>query len=178
MEDIKNISDGLKKELEFSNRQFGDWLGNLDIEVSILAKKIKTKKTIAISLKMIVVISGIVIASGFLEDFEIVIRIIGAVVLLITAIERVFANLDMLISIVAGKNAFSRVRREVVKIHTTRLGPILGLKETDPESAGRKIIDLQSELIEKLITVDSQIKTNLENKNYELLGRLTLEEKE
>ncbi|EZH75038.1 hypothetical protein ATO12_09940 [Aquimarina atlantica] len=178
MEEIENISKGLKKELKFSNRNFKGWLDNLDIEVDKLTTLIKSKKTIAIVLKLIVVVSGILIASGFLKDLDIVVQIIGAVVLLITAIERVFANLDKLLSIVAAKNAFSRVRREIVRIHTTRLGPILGLKETEPEKAGRKIIELQEELIEKLIKVDDEIKTNLENKNYELLGRLTLEEKE
>ncbi|TSE04002.1 MULTISPECIES: hypothetical protein [Aquimarina] len=178
MTKILNINKGLQKELEFSNSKFKEWLVNLDTEVENLDKTTKTRKYTATILKLIVVISGIVIASGFLKDADIIVQIIGAVVLLITAIERVFANLDKLLSTVAAKNAFNRVRREVVRIHTNRIRPILGLKETKPEEAAKKIIELQSELIDKLMKIDDEIKTNLENKNYDILGRLTLEDKE
>lgn len=178
MTEIQNINDGLKQELNFSNSKFKEWLDNLDSEVDILGKKTKLRKSTATILKLIVVISGIVIASGFLKDADIIVQIIGAIVLLITAIERVYANLDKLLSTVAAKNAFSRVRRDVVRIHTNRLGPILGLKESQPDEAARKVIELQNELMDKLMKIDDEIKTNLENKNYELLGRLTLEEKE
>ena len=178
MKDFDKISSGLKKELEFSNKQFKEWLDNLDTEVTDLDKDVKSRKRTALILKIIVGVSGLVIASGFLKELDIVVQIIGFVVLLIKLIEESFANLDKLLSIVAAKNAFSRVRREVVKIHTTKLGPILGLKESDQEAAGRKIIELQADLIKMLIDIDDEIKTNLENKNYELLGRLSLEEKE
>ncbi len=178
MEMPDNISKGTQKELEFSNKQFEDWLNNLDEEVKKLGRVVKSRKLTATILKLIVVVSGIVIASGFLKDFHIIVQIIGATVLLITAIEKVFANLDLLLSTAAAKNAFNRIRRDVVKIHTKKIGPILGLKETQPEEAARKIIALQSGLIEKLIDIDDEIKTNLENKNHEVLGRLTLEEKE
>ena len=71
----------------------------------------------ALTLKIMVGVSGLVIASGFLKEMDIIVQIIGFVVLLIKLIEEIFANLDRLLSIVAAKNAFKRVRREIVKIY-------------------------------------------------------------
>ena len=174
MEGFSNIDKGLQAELQISNKQFKSWLDNLDNEVTEFDKKIGKRKTIATVLKLIVVVSGVAIATGFLLDW--IVQVIGAFVSLITAIERVFANLDRLLSEVAAKDAYNRVRREVVKIHEKRIGKLVGMKQNEPDKAAGLIIELQSELRDKLIDVDDKIKTSLENKNYELLGRLTLDD--
>ena len=44
MTEFNNVTEGLHKELSFSNNEYKKWLGNLDNEVIDKSKKIKFRK--------------------------------------------------------------------------------------------------------------------------------------
>jgi hypothetical protein len=170
------LDKGLSDAVALSNQQLLGGLSDLDKNVVKLNKEISTRATIGTVLKIIVVVSGVVIATGFLTNWNWVIQVIGGFISLITAVERIFGNVDVLLSKVAGRDAYSRIRREIVNKHEAKIIDIVQVRDTTPIEAAKEYIKVQSEIRDQIYKVDNDIKTNIENKNYELLGRLTLED--
>ncbi len=174
--DFSGLDKGLSDAVALSNQQILGGLAELDNNVVKLDKEIRNRTTIGTVLKVIVVVSGVVIATGFLTGWNWVIQLIGGFISLITAVERIFGNVDTLLTKVAGRDAYSRIRREIVNKHEAKIIDIVQIRDTTPAEAAKQYIQVQSEIRDQIYKVDNEIKTNIENKNYELLGRLTLED--
>ncbi len=173
---LENITPGLKKQLEVSTNNFEMWLNTLDAQASEFENKVSNLKMTANVLKISMVLSGILLATGFIGEYESLIKIIGGAVVIIPAIERIIANFDKLMIFDSANSAILRVRREVVKLHTLGLGSILAVIDSDPNHAAKKLIELQDNLTKKIIDIDNEIKNTIASKNRELLGRLSLED--
>lgn len=175
--EFQSLDKGLSDAVALSNQQLLGRLSELDNNVVKLDKEINNRTTIGTVLKVIVVVSGVVIATGFLTGWNWIIQLIGGFISLITAVERIFGNVDVLLTKVAGRDAYSRIRREIVNKHEAKIIDIVQIRDTTPVEAAKQYIQIQSEIRAQISKVDNEIKTNIENKNYELLGRLTLDDK-
>lgn len=176
--DFQALDSGLRDAVALSNQQLLGGLSELDNNVVKLDKEINSRTTIGTVLKVIVVVSGVVIATGFLTGWNWIIQLIGGFISLITAVERIFGNVEVLLTKVAGRDAYSRIRREIVNKHEAKILDIIQIRDTNPIEAAKQYINVQSEIRDQIHQVDNQIKTNIENKRYELLGRLTLDDKD
>lgn len=175
--DFQSLDKGLSDAVALSNQQILGGLAELDKNVLRLDNEVKSRTTIGTLLKVVVVVSGVVIATGFLTGWNWVIQLIGGFISLITAVERIFGNVVVLLTKVAGRDAYSRIRREIVNKHEAKIIDIVQIRDTTPVDAAKQYIQVQSEIRDQIYKVDNEIKTNIENKNYEILGRLALDDK-
>lgn len=176
--DFQTLDSGLSDAVAVSNQQLLGGLSELDNNVVKLEKEINRRSTIGTFLKVIVVVSGVVIATGFLTGWNWIIQLIGGFISLVTALERIFANVEVLLTKVAGRDAYSRIRREIANKHDSKILDIIQIRDNNPAEAAKQYIKVQSEIRDQIHQVDNEIKTNIENKRYEVLGRLTLNDKE
>jgi hypothetical protein len=175
--DFQSLDRGLNDAVAASNQQILGALADLDKNVSRLDKEVKNRTTIGTLLKVVVVVSGAVIATGFLTGWNWLIQVIGGVITLITAVERIFGNVDILLTKVAGRDAYSRIRREIVNKHEAKIIDVIQMRDPTPVDAAKEYIKVQSEIRDQIFQIDNEIKTNIANKNYQLLGRLALDDK-
>lgn len=175
--EFQTIDKGLSDAVAASNQQILGGLAELDKNVTTLDKEIKNRTGIGTLLKVIVVVSGAVIATGFLTDWNWLIQVIGGVITLITAVERIFGNVDTLLTKVAGRDAYSRIRREIVNKHEAKIIDVIKIRDTQPKEAADEYIKVQSEIRDQIFQIDNEIKNSIASKNYQLLGRLALDDK-
>lgn len=155
-------------------RQLKQGLSRLDQRVSQLGQQEKRRRTIAAVLKIVSVISGVVIAIGFFSKS--VLQVIGGLVPIMVGLERAFANLDSLLSVTAAKNAYERMRREIVASHNRGVVNVIRIRDRQPAEAADALIKLVESLRDQLAKAEQDIESGLAQRNYELLGRLSLEE--
>lgn len=175
--DFQSLDSGLNDAVAASNQQILSGLTELDKNVLKLDIEVKRRTAIGTLLKVVVVVSGAVIATGFLTGWNWIIQVIGGIIILITAVERIFGNVDVLLTKVAGRDAYSRIRREIVNKHEAKIIDIIQIRDTTPGDAAKQYIQVQSEIRDQIYKIDNDIKTSIENKNYQLLGRLALDDK-
>lgn len=169
---------GLEKELadavERSQNQYEGRIKQVDDKIQALSREERRRKHTATALKVTTVVLGIALAPGILQQWHV--QAIGIVILLIVALERVFANHGRLVSITSARDAYARIRRETEDVHERELLPIIKIRESKPQDAANKLIALNEKLRSMLATTSSKVEDALAQDNYQLLGRLTLEE--
>ena len=134
----------------------------------------RRRRNVAIGLKVISVLSGIVIATGFLTKS--IVQVLGGVIPAITALERVFANLSHLLAVTAAKNAYERVRRQTVARHNQQIVEVVRIRDTDPAKAADTLIAFVGALRDQLAATTDEIEGRLAQDDYDSLGRLSLED--
>lgn len=169
---------GLTKDyqdaVQLVQAQLREHLASLDSRVQMLVAEQRRRKTVAIILKVVSVLSGLVIATGFLAHS--VVQVLGGVIPAIAALERVFANLSRLLAVTAAKNAYERVRRHVVARHDQQIVDVVKIRDTNPKKAADTFIAFAGGLRDKLAAASNEIEEKLSKNDYDNLGRLSLED--
>jgi len=163
-------ADALKR----SQNQFKGRLKEVRDLSKNLGREGDIRKVIAVLLKVAIVVCGIIIASGLLKESAV--QIIGVVVLIVVAVERVFANIERLMAVIAAKSALDRIERRCIDIHESDILKVIPLRDPDPSKAASLETSLTEKLRKELATAVDQAIIGLENKDLELLGRLVLED--
>jgi len=146
-----------------------------DTRVAALGAEQSRRKSIAIVLKVVSVLSGLIIATGFVTDSAV--QILGGIIPGIAALERVFANMSRLLAVSAAKNAYERVRRSVVARHSKHIVEVVRIRDRESERAADLLIKMIGELRDDLAAKRDEIEGRLAQNDYDNLGRLNLEEK-
>jgi hypothetical protein len=146
-----------------------------DAQIAALGKEQSQRKNIAIALKVISVLSGLIIATGFVTGS--LAQILGGIIPGIAALERIFANMSRLLAVSAAKNAYERIRRSVVAHHSKHIVEVVRIRDRDSERAADLLIKMIGELRDDLATKRDEIESRLAQNDYDNLGRLILEEK-
>lgn len=175
--EFADVEQGLGDAVALTTKKLNMALVGLDDKVGRLTREINTRQSIGFILKLIVVVSGVVIATGFLNKSGWIIQVIGGFISLITAVERIFANVEVLLSKVAARDAYRRIRREVERTHDSKIVGIVKNRVSKPDESAGALVQMQEELMAQIANVDNDIQTGLANKQYEVLGRLTLDDK-
>ena len=155
-------------------RQFREAIQEIDQRTSALNKEQRRRKIVAIVLKVVSVVSGLVIATGFLRQS--VVQVLGGIIPCVAALERVFANLSRLLAVTAAKNAYDRVRRAVVARHNHEIVDVVGIRDRQPKTAADNLVNMDRKLNKLLADTKEDIETKLAKNDYDNLGRLTLDE--
>jgi hypothetical protein len=156
--------------------QFIESLAALDARVAALGAEQSLRKKVAILLKVVSVLSGLVIATGFVTGSAA--QVLGGFIPGIAALERVFANLSRLLAVSAAKNAYERIRRSVVARHSRFIVDVVKIRDRDPEKAANLFIKTNGTLRDDLAKKRDEIEDKLSHNDYDNLGRLSLDEKD
>jgi hypothetical protein len=146
-----------------------------DTRVAALGAEQSRRKNVAIVLKVVSVLSGLIIATGFVTDSAV--QILGGIIPGIAALERIFANMSRLLAVSAAKNAYERVRRSVVARHSKHIVEVVRIRDRESERAADLLIKMIGELRDDLAAKRDEIESRLAQNDYDNLGRLILEEK-
>jgi hypothetical protein len=155
-------------------KQLKEQMEALDRRVTALTGEQKRRRIVAIVLKVISVLSGIVIATGFLQQN--IVQVLGGIVPAIAALERVFANLSRLLSISAAKNAYERIRRQTVAEHNRQIIAVVEIRDREPAKAATILTKFVGRLRDRMAAAEDAVEDRLAHNDYDNLGRLTLEE--
>lgn len=166
----KELADAVER----SQNQYQGRIEQVDTRIMELSGEERRRKWTAVALKVITVTLGIVLVPGVLKDWQV--QTIGVVILLIVALERIFANHGRLVSITSARDAYTRIRRQTEDVHERDVLPIIKTRESKPREAANKLIDLNEKLRAMLAATSDKVEDALAKDNYQLLGRLTLEE--
>jgi hypothetical protein len=154
--------------------QFNEAVQALDRRTNALASEQRRRKIIAAVLKVVSVLSGLVIATGFVNQS--VGQILGGIIPGIAALERVFANLSRLLAVTAAKNAYDRIRRSIVARHNNEIVEVVKIRDREPEKAADKLIGFVGKLRNLLAAKEADIEGKLAQNDYDNLGRLNLDD--
>ncbi len=146
----------------------------VDNRTSALTSEAASRRAVALALKVVTVLSGIVIATGFLQDR--VVQVIGGIVPAVVALERIFANLPRLLAVTAAKNAYQRIRRQLQAKHDAQIIEVVRIRDRKPEEAANALITFAGALRDLLAASSDDIEARLEQNDYDALGTLSLED--
>ena len=149
---------------------------DLDDRVRALGSEVKRRKFIAVVLKVVSVLSGIIVATGFAATS--VMQVLGGLIPTIAALERVFANLNRLLAVTAAKNAYERIRRQMVAAHDREIVAVVKIRDREPQKAADKLITFVGHLRDRLSVTCDDIETTLAKNDYDRLGTLALEQEQ
>lgn len=162
--DIKKLPREVADALQLSQDQFESRRQQVIDRADKLDKETQQRYRVALVLKSLVVVCGVVLATGFLTGW--IIQALGAIVLLITSLEYVFANYDNLISITAARDALMRIRRQAENIHEEHAVRIVSIRDSRPTEAAEMLIKLTEGLRKDLADKINEAERALEAKNY------------
>jgi hypothetical protein len=101
------------------------------------------RQALAYSLKAIAVFGGFAIASGRMSPYA---QDIGLAVTAAVIVDGFFLNHVRMLLVTEAAQAYKRLANEARGEHTLRLGPILAIKETQPDKFRQKFIQFHDEL--------------------------------
>jgi hypothetical protein len=154
--------------------QLREQLEAVDGRIAALSTEGISRRRMAVWLKVVSVLSGLVIATGFLAQG--VVQVLGGIIPAIVALERVFANLSRLLAVTAAKNAYERIRRQTVARHNQQIVNVVKIRDTDTKNAAETLIVFVGELRDKLSSTEDEIEEKLAKNDYDALGKLSLED--
>ena len=155
--------------------QLNDSITASDERAAALGAEQTRRKNVAITLKVVTVLSGLIIATGFVKDSAA--QILGGIIPGIAALERIFANMSRLLAVSAAKNAYEHVRRSVVARHGKQIIDVVKIRDREPERSAEMLIKMSGELRDDLAARRDEIEGRLAQNDYDNLGRLNLDEK-
>lgn len=168
------LPSGFRDAASLVQKQFLESLDSLDVRATSLGAEEQRRKTTAITLKVISVLSSLVIATGFVHGS--IAQILGGTITGMAALERVFANLSRLLAVAAAKAAYDRVRRQVVALHNQKIIEVIKIRDSEPEKSANMLIDFVGHLRDLLAKAKDEVENELAKNAYESLGRLTLDD--
>ena len=169
---MKDLPKELADAVELSQNQFDSRRTEMIDRVEDLDRAVRLRRRIAQGLKSVTVVCGIVLTTGFLAEWSI--QLLGALVLLIASLEYVFANYDHLLSMTAARDALKRVRRQAEDILEEHIVQIVSIRDSRPKESAERLISLTQTLRKDLAGIIDKVEAALEERNYELLNRLSL----
>jgi len=173
---LGGLPSDLQDAVALVQKQLKARISDRDARVSALGAEAKRRKVIAIVLKVVSVLSGIVVATGFAATS--IMQVLGGLIPAIAALERVFANLNRLLAVTAAKNAYERIRRQTVAAHDREIVSVVKIRDRDPQAAADKLISFVGELRNRLSETCDAIETTLAKNDYDRLGTLALEQEQ
>lgn len=126
----------------------------------------------AYGLKAIAVFGALAISSGLVSEYA---QSIGLAVAAAVAVDGLFSNHVRMLLVTKAAQAYKRLANDARRTHTLRLGPILEIKETQPDNFRRQFIQLHSELTAKLHSGCAEIELALDEGHIKALDALTLD---
>ncbi len=166
------LTDEDKKVIKIVTQKLKEQFVKLDDRVNYLSRQIAQRETAGLILKVSTGLIGILVASGFLD--HVLVQALGVVVLIIVMLEQTYGNLEKLKTQTSGRNAYSRIRREVEGIHNDQILLIIRDKVRRPMDSANRLIELNRQLMKLLSNTQQEVETAMENKQLALLDRLTL----
>lgn len=133
-----------------SQNQLDGRLKSVDERKDELASDVERRRFIGLALKGGTVVAGILLAAGILTETQN--QAAGIVVLVVVALERLFANLDRLMTNTAARDAYKRVRRQTENAHEAGIVPLIAIRDSKPEEFVRKLTTLTESLRLRLST--------------------------
>ncbi len=168
------ITTAYEDAVQLATQQLKAATNRLDKRVQELGEFVAKREGLAKTLKGAVVLIGILVATGLLA--QVVVQFLGVVVLLVVGFDQTFANLEKLRTLTSGRNAYLRIRREVVAIHNEQIIEVVRKRDSDPQGAADQLIDLNKKLMGQIAKTEQEVESAIENKQFALLDRLSLEE--
>jgi hypothetical protein len=159
--------------LAFQQKGYAEAQMKVEGAAAKLAKLSKRKRTLAYTLKAIVVFGGIVITAGLKG---IPAQLIGILIMVAAGIDLIWSNHRRLLVETEAHYAYEALLENVANTHTQKLGKILSLKRTKPKEAEQQLIELLEQLIVKLNGTKAEIKASLNKADLEALRSLSLDE--
>lgn len=155
-------------------KQFKESIASLDSRIEELEVEHKNRKTIAIILKILSVLSSLIVLSGVANDL--LVQVLGGLITGIAALERVFANMSRLLAVAAAISAYQRVRMQVVNTHNREIIEVVKFRNRDPQKSANTLITFVGLLRDQLAKIKENVESNLRENAYENLGRLVLDD--
>jgi hypothetical protein len=174
LQEFKGLPKDLHDAVALVQKQLNQSLASLDTRAKALGREGIHRRRVAILLKVVSVLSGIVIATGFLQHS--IVQVLGGIVPAVAALERVFANLSRLLAVSAAKNAYERIRRQTVARHDREIITVIKVRDRDTEKAANSLISFVGKLRDRLAAAEEEIEDKLAKNDYDSLGRLALDE--
>jgi hypothetical protein len=174
LQEFKGLPKDHQDAVALVQKQLKESLVSLDRRAEALGREGTRRRRVAIFLKVVSILSGFVIATGFLQQS--IVQILGGIVPIVAALERAFANLSRLLAVSAAKNAYERVRRQTVAQHDREIIAVITIRDREPEKAANRLISFVGKLRDRLAAAELEIEDKLAKNDYDSLGRLALEE--
>jgi len=171
---FSNLPKDFGDAAELAQNKFAESIASLDVRIADLKKEERTRKVVAIVLKVVSVLSSLIIAMGFVKGS--VAQILGGTITAMAALERVFANLNRLLAVAAARSAYDRIRRKVVAFHDDKIVEVVKIRDRRSEDAANMLIEFLTALGRMIAKAKDDIENGLERNEYEALGRLSLDE--
>lgn len=130
------------------------------------------RRTVAYGLKAIAVFGGLAISSGLVSPYA---QLIGLAIAAAVAVDGLFSNHVRMLLATKADQAYQRLVNEARRAHTLRLGPILAIKEKEPEESQRQLLSLLNELTGKLHSGCTEVELALDESHIKALDTLTLD---
>src|SRR3954470_10554195 len=97
LQTLPGLPNDFRDAVALVQTQLSEGMDALDGRVIQLNSQQRRRKTVAVLLKVVSVLSGLVIATGFVNRS--VVQVLGGIIPAIAALERVFANLSRLLAV-------------------------------------------------------------------------------
>ncbi len=162
------------RSVDFLQERFGDKQAEITDREKVLSTEVGRRKHLAFASKFIIVISGVVVASGLSVHLS---RFLGILIIVLTAVElQVFRNLERLLVLTEARNAYRRLDRAITSRHTKGLSPLVDkLNSGDAEAVGQ-YTQLLSDVYDMASSGEDEIETGIENHDLKSLKHLHLED--
>jgi hypothetical protein len=170
----QGLTESYKNAVTLATEKLREAIDRLDKRVKELGEVIKKREKLAKILKGATVLIGIFVATGFLP--QVVVQILGVVVLIVVGFDQTYANLAKLRTFTSGRNTYLRIRREIVNIHNDQIIDVVKKRGDVPKEAAEMLINLNKQLMNQLAKVEQEVEMAIDNQQFALMERLSLEE--
>lgn len=130
------------------------------------------RQTMAYGLKAVAVFGGLAISSGLVSAYA---QYIGLAIAAAVAADGLFLNHVRMLLVTKASQAYKRLANDARRAHTLRLGPILEIKEAQPDNFRQQFLQLHNELTGKMHTGCAEVELALDEGHIKALDTLTLD---